>query len=105
MADGDADLVLQVAEDYHKAPISRQDMVMLEFAEKLTLQPDRVVQEDVQRLREAGFSDVEILDVVAITSYRNFIARIADGLGVELGKEYEGLAPAYRAALMVGKPA
>lgn len=56
---------------------------MLEYAEKLTLAPGEVDQQDVERLRRAGFSDVQILDIALATAYRNFINRIALGLGVE----------------------
>jgi hypothetical protein len=40
--------------------------------------------DDLDQLRHMGFSDEEILDVVLITAYYNFMTRIADALGVEL---------------------
>ena len=43
-----------------------------------------MIQADVQRLREAGFEDVDILDINQITGYFAFVNRLADGLGVEL---------------------
>ncbi len=39
---------------------------------------------DVAGLREAGLSDAEILDVCQVTSYYNYVNRLADGLGVDL---------------------
>lgn len=56
---------------------------MLEYAEKLTYTPNQVEEADVEKLRHVGFSDVEILDIAIATAYRNFINRIALGLGVE----------------------
>ena len=41
-------------------------------------------ERDVQRLREVGLSDAEILDVCQVASYYNYVNRLADGLGVEL---------------------
>jgi alkylhydroperoxidase family enzyme len=41
-------------------------------------------ERDVERLREAGLSDAEILDACQITAYYNYVNRLADGLGVEL---------------------
>jgi len=58
--------------------------MMLEYAVKLTREPWNMIQADVQRLREAGFEDVEILDINQITGYFAFVNRLADGLGVEL---------------------
>ena len=57
---------------------------MLEFAEKLTFTPGQLSEDDVKELREAGFSDREILGIVLAAAYRNFITRVADLLGVEL---------------------
>ena len=57
---------------------------MLEFAEKLTARPAEVEASDVRRLRDAGYSDLGILDIVLLTCYRNFINRLADGLGVKV---------------------
>ena len=37
--------------------------MMLEYAVKLTREPWNMIQADVQRLREAGFEDVDILDI------------------------------------------
>ena len=39
---------------------------------------------DVQRLRDAGLEDREILDVCQVASYYAYVNRLADGLGVEL---------------------
>ena len=35
-------------------------------------------------IREVGFDDAQILAIVLAASYRNFITRVSDALGVEL---------------------
>lgn len=77
---------------------------MLEYAEKITLQPNQVDERDVARLRLAGWSDRDILDIAAVSAYRNFITRMADALGVELTGDYKILRKDYIESLMVGKP-
>lgn len=57
---------------------------MLEYAEKLTLAPASVTRGDVDALREAGFSDEDVLHMCEVTAYYAFANRVADGLGVEL---------------------
>jgi alkylhydroperoxidase family enzyme len=57
---------------------------MLEFDEKLNFQPSGTTEVDVQKLRDAGFSDENILDIVALTAYRNFMNRLHGGLGLSL---------------------
>lgn len=60
---------------------------MLEYGVKLTRDPASVTEADVEALREAGFSDRDILDINLITSYFNFVNRIAEGLGIEFTEE------------------
>lgn len=75
-------LVPQLKEDYTRAPLSTADRAMLDYAAKLTQTPSAVVKDDVEGLREAGFSDRAILDVAQITAYFAFVTRLASGLGV-----------------------
>ena len=66
---------------------------MLEYAEFLTLYPSSVTQEQVQGLRDAGWTDADVIDIVHITALFNYMVRIADGLGIELhtGRGWEEL--------------
>jgi len=57
---------------------------MLEYAVKLTREPHGVGEADVAALRGEGFDHAAILDVCQVTSYYNYVNRLADGLGVEL---------------------
>lgn len=57
---------------------------MLEYSVKLTLEPWNMTQADVQKLRDVGFEDADILNINQITGYFAFVNRLADGVGVEL---------------------
>lgn len=63
---------------------------MLDYAVKLTRDPGAMGAGDVDRLRDAGFDDRAVLDICQVVSYYNYVNRLADGLGVELEKEWEG---------------
>lgn len=39
--------------------------------------------EDVEALREAGWSDRAVLDAAQVIAYFNYVNRLADGLGVD----------------------
>ena len=67
---------------------------MLEFAEFLTLYPSNMTQDHVQELRNAGWTDEDVIDIVHITAFFNYMVRIADGLGIELqeGRGWEEVA-------------
>ncbi|MBI2174955.1 MAG: peroxidase [Candidatus Omnitrophica bacterium] len=94
---------MKIAHDYKNAGLDAKDTAMLEYAEKITLQPNQVDEGDVARLRQAGWSDRDVLDIAAVTAYRNFITRMADALGVELTEDCKNLRKDYIESLMVGK--
>ena len=56
---------------------------MLGFAVKLTETPVATSDADVDSLRQADFSDRDILDIVEVVAYYAYANRIADGLGLE----------------------
>ena len=64
-------------------------MAMLRYARKLTLKPGEMRCEDVECLREENWSDTAILDICQVTSYFNFVNRLADGLGIPLEADSE----------------
>ena len=54
---------------------------------KLTRQPTEMREADVLRLRDLSLTDEQILSVVGITCLFNFMNRLADGLGVDIGAD------------------
>jgi uncharacterized peroxidase-related enzyme len=83
------ELVEQIVEDYTQADLDPADRAMLDYAARLTRTPQEVGVEDVERLREVGFDDRAILDVVQVTAYFAFVNRLASGLGVSLEVQEE----------------
>ena len=75
----------QVKSDWREVRLTKAEYAMLEYAEKLTLTPSAMTEEDVQKLRDAGWTDRDILDIVHVCAYFNFRVRVVDGLGLELG--------------------
>ena len=63
---------------------------MLEYAELLTVNPSGVTFDDVEGLRQAGWRDEDIVDIVHIVGAFNYLVRIADGLGIALEPEWAG---------------
>jgi len=43
-----------------------------------------MAEQDIVELRSRGFTDQDILSIILAAAYRNYIVRVADGLGVEL---------------------
>jgi uncharacterized peroxidase-related enzyme len=85
-----AELVAQIKEDYTRADLEPADRAMLDYVVKLTRTPGDVTAADVQALREVGFDDRAILDVVQLTAYFAFVDRLADGLGLAVEDFWKG---------------
>jgi uncharacterized peroxidase-related enzyme len=83
----DEEKVRRLIEDHSRIKLSEKDRAMVEYAAKLTLRPGEMTEADVERLRDAGFSDKEILQINLVASYFNFVNRVASGLGVEYSEE------------------
>ena len=91
--DPDSQLAQQAGCDYRKAGLTQKQVAMLEFAEFLTLDPGNMKLAFVEQLREVGWTDEDIVDIVHITALFNYVVRVADGLGIEFDTDegWEGL--------------
>ena len=67
----------QLATDYTRADISERQMAMLDFATLVADQAAQVTDEDVDELREQGFSMEDIWDIGAITAFFALSNRMA----------------------------
>ncbi|MCJ7455624.1 peroxidase-related enzyme [Candidatus Bathyarchaeota archaeon] len=56
---------------------------LIDYALRLTVEPSSVVNGDLEALHRVGLNDSEILDLVLLTAYMNYVNRVAKGLGVE----------------------
>ena len=81
----DEKLIAALEDDYTKAPISEQERVMLDYVVQVTRDATRITPAHHQELRRAGFDDRAILQITLITSWFNYINRVADALGVGRG--------------------
>ena len=75
-----ADVAAQGSE---AAPTSRL-RALLQFAERLALDPAGFEERHLEPLRAEGLDDRAIHDAAQVVAYFSYINRIADGLGVDL---------------------
>lgn len=80
---GNNELARQVMLDYREAELEAVDRVLCDYAVKLTLQPAAIGDGDIESLREAGFSDRQVLVATQVISYFNCINRMVDALGAD----------------------
>ena len=84
-------LVDRLIANYRQAGLDAHDRVMLDFAVKLTNSPETAGEDDVQRLRDAGYEDEDILHIAELTAIFNYNGRLANALGLLTNPEYHSL--------------
>ena len=94
-----------IVADHRNSGLDEVDVAVMDLAEKVADDATSVTQADIDRLRELGLTDPEILDVVLAAAARCFFSKVLDGVGALPDAEYEDkLAPELREALTVGRP-
>lgn len=99
----DREQVLAVQRDYRNAGLTPQQVEMLAYAEKITVDASRISEADIERLRGVGFTDVNIADIALAASFRSFMSRYFDAVGATVEQQFLDPDPAVRAQLAVGK--
>jgi uncharacterized peroxidase-related enzyme len=79
---GDLAQAIKSDPDHVKLPdVKLQPIVS--YTRKLVRQPGSIVEADIAGLRDAGWTDLDILDINNISAYYCYINRVASGLGLQ----------------------
>ncbi len=100
----DAETVAAVARDHRDAGLDATEVAMLDLAVKVVRDATGVTIDDLQPLRDAGFDDGEVLDVVLTAAARCFFSKTLDALGVQPDARLHEMDAPLREALTVGRP-
>jgi uncharacterized peroxidase-related enzyme len=96
--------VRALVDDFRTADLEAAELAVMELADKVAHDATSVTQGDIDRLRELGLTDGEILDVVVAAAARCFFSKTLDALGAEPDAKYSKLEPELRNTLTVGRP-
>jgi uncharacterized peroxidase-related enzyme len=96
--------VREIALDHRAAGLDEIDIAVMDLADRVVQDATSIEDEDLQRLRDLGLSDTEIMDVVLAAAARCFFSKTLDALGVLPDASYRELEPEVREALVVGRP-
>jgi alkylhydroperoxidase family enzyme len=69
--------------DLEAAPVTPEERALLELVATVTRHAYRTTDEEVQRLRDLGWTDPQIAEAVYITALFAFFNRVADAFGLE----------------------
>jgi alkylhydroperoxidase family enzyme len=68
--------------DLDAAGLSAKDYALLDYVKKVTEAAYKTTHEDVQALRDHGWTDPQIAEAVYITAMFAFFNRVADAFGI-----------------------
>lgn len=85
---GDPQLGEQLVMNYRAARLPKKQRAMLDFAHKMTAEPDKVDEADRKALRKAGFRDRDIWDIAAVAAFFNMSNRLATAVDMRPNDEY-----------------
>ncbi|WP_395242627.1 carboxymuconolactone decarboxylase family protein [Agromyces sp. MMS24-K17] len=97
----EADQLERIARDPDDAGLTDAEVAMMAYAERVASDPRGMTDADTQRLRDAGFSDAEIVDVTVAAAARVYLGVALQALAVEPDVP-PILSPAVREALVEG---
>ena len=80
----DPKLLEAILTDIATAPIEEPMRPVLAFVRKVTLNPSKTTQADVDAMLEAGWNEQAIEDAICVCSLFNFMNRLVDAYGLEL---------------------
>ena len=84
MQGADAEIAAALSRgDLAAAPVTDAERVLLKFVELLTRHAYKNTPEDVQKVRDAGWTEPQIAEGVYITALFAFFNRVADAFGLE----------------------
>ncbi len=89
---GDPALGEAMVMNHRAAPLDARTRAMLDFAALVAEASAKVSEADREALREHGFSDRDIFDIIAVVGFFSMSNRVASATGMEPNPEYHAMA-------------
>ena len=84
---GDAEWVATIEVNYRRAKLTERERALADYAIKLTRAAAEVEPADVNLLRDAGISEIGIIEAASVIAYFNLSNRLNSGLGLRANGE------------------
>jgi uncharacterized peroxidase-related enzyme len=81
-----------IAANYRAADLTPRQRAMLDLAIKVTVESAAVGEQDIAALREHGFSDEDVMDIIQTAALFNYSNRVASALDLRPNREYHSMA-------------
>lgn len=87
-----AGVLVALLDDVDAAPVDTRLKPLLRYARRLTLEPARMTQRDVDAILEQGLGEQAVLDVAAVCGLFNLMNRLVEGAGITASPDYASMA-------------
>jgi uncharacterized peroxidase-related enzyme len=81
-----------IAANYRAADLTPRQRAMLDLAIKVTTDSAAVGDHDIAALRDHGFTDEDIMDIIQTAALFNYSNRVASALNLRPNREYHSMA-------------
>ena len=95
--------ILAIVND-RAATLDAVDLAVMDLAERVVVDATSITEDDLQRLRDLGLTDAEVMDVVLAAAARCFFSKTLDALCVQADAQFQELAAELQEAFVVGRP-
>ena len=77
------DVIEKLVEDVDTAPVKENLKPIFHYLKKLTLSPSKIIQSDVDKVMQVGWSEEALYHAILIGCLFNFYNRLLDGHGIK----------------------
>jgi uncharacterized peroxidase-related enzyme len=95
--------LVDIATDPASEALTPAEQSMMRVSRKIVTDSSSVSRQDIDELREAGYSDAGIFDIAASAAARCFFAKLVDALGVHPDCSFNRTSEQLKSALCVGR--
>ena len=96
--------MLAIVRGHGDSPLSAGERAIMLLASKVATNAPAVTERDIRPLKEAGYTDPEIFDIVSAAAARCFFSKVPDALGVLPDAALGSLEQPLQELLTVGRP-
>ena len=83
--------------------LSDKDRAMMSLARQVVRDSSAITEADIDSVRQYGFNEAEIFDIVTTAAARCFFSKIPDALGVQPDSRFTEFPASLREVLVVGR--
>jgi alkylhydroperoxidase family enzyme len=98
-----ADQLIAIVKDFRHAGLTDEEVALMSFAQKVTVNSQQISQDDMDELRRFGLTDEDILNVVLTCTARNFFSKTLDALDATADEAYLEFEPELLKLLTPGR--